>query len=684
MRYGLFSLTLLLFGLLLTVSSWAGEPEAKQPPPPAPKPRSGADLLNLSLEQLMDLKITSVSKTPERAVEAPAALFVITQEDIRRSGALSIAEALRMAPGLQVARLNANEWAISSRGFNDFVANKLLVLMDGRSLYNPLFSGTLWDVQDTMLEDIERIEVIRGPGATLWGSNAVNGVINVITKSAKDTQGGLVSAGAGTEERGFGSVRYGAQPKKNVYIRGYVKYFDRDDQALPGNRDGADDWRQGRGGFRLDWDATKNDLVTFQGDAYKGKSGDAVTVPDLSVISRLATADTEVSGCNVIGRWSHKFSETSDMKLQMYYDRTDRDFVATTDEIRNTFDLDFQHQFAWGKRQTIVWGAGFRVTSDDTRRGDTAEWVPDDRTTRLSNAFVQDEITVLEKKLFITLGTKLEHNDFTGLEVQPSARLLWTPHKNHTVWASSARAVRIPNRADDDVIFNASALPAGALGPGTPPAFVQIRGDKAAKSEELLAHEIGYRVRPHPKLSLDLTGFLNMYDNLTTGEPRTPFLDADPIPHLNVPIVTDNRARGETYGGEAVATWQALKWWRLIGTYSYLNMQIHSKNSLSPAAENAEGNSPQNQAMLRSLMDLPRHVQLDFALRYVDSLPARDVHAYVTGDVRVGWRATDKLDISAVGQNLFDSQHPEWHPTGVQSRPTEVQRGFYLKATFKF
>ena len=666
---------------LFSVSSCAGE--ADSPKPPA-KTKSGADLLNLSLEQLMDLKITSVSKTPERAVEAPAALFVITQDDIRRSGVTSIAEALRMAPGMQVARINASQWAISARGFADFTANKLLVLMDGRSLYNPLFSGTLWDVQDTMLEDIERIEVIRGPGASLWGSNAVNGVVNVITKSAKDTQGGLVSAGGGTEERGFGSVRYGGQPAKNVYIRGYIKYFDRDDQALPGNRDGADDWRQGRGGFRLDWDASKNDLVTFQGDIYKGKSGDTVTVPDLNVISRNVTADTEVNGGNLQGRWSHAFSDTSNMKLQMYYDRTDRDYVATTDEIRDTFDLDFQHQFAWGTRQTIVWGAGFRLSADNTRRGDTAEWVPDNRTTRLSNTFIQDDITVLEKKLFLALGTKLEHNDFSGLEVQPGARITWMAAKNHTVWASVARAVRIPNRADDDVIFNASALPAGALGPGSPPAFVQIRGDKDFKSEELLAYEIGYRAQPHKKLSFDLTGFLNMYDNLATNEPRTPFLDPTPIPHLDVPLVADNREKGETYGGEAVATWQALKWWRLIGTYSYLNMQLHSKNSHDPSIESAEGNVPHNQAMLRSQMDLPRRVQLDMALRYVDSLPARDVRAYVTGDVRVGWRPTDKLEISVVGQNLFDNHHPEWHPEGVQSRATEIQQSFYLKATLKF
>lgn len=684
---------------LFSFACWAGDDgkdlQAEQKPAPDKpatdkKPPSAGEfksLLPLSLEELINIQVTSVSKTPEKAREAPAAIHVITGEDIRRSGATSIPEALRMVPGMNVARLTAKQWAVSSRGFNDVFANKLLVLIDGRSVYSPLFAGVFWEQQDTLLEDIERIEVIRGPGATLWGANAVNGVINVITKSARDTQGGLVTAGAGTEEVGFGGVRYGGKPAKNIAIRGYAKYFERDDQALAHGKDAADEWRMGRGGFRLDWDASPDDLATFQGDIYSGSVGETTQTALLAPpFSRKNTGDNNIAGGNVLARWSHVFSKSSNMQLQAYYERTDREDVGIIrHESTDIVDLDFQHQFAWGERQKVVWGAGYRLASDSIEPGALASFNPASRTTNLFNLFVQDEIALLKDKLALTLGSKFEHNDYSGFEIQPSARLLWTPHRRHTVWASVSRAVRSPSRSDQDVRANVAALPPGALGPGSPLAVVSVFGDRDFKSEELIAYELGYRVQPHRNLSLDFAGFVNTYDSLQTFERGAPFPEGSPAPpHLVIPTIRSNKMTGETCGGEAVATWQAQKWWRLSGTYSFLSMQLHTDpGSTDAAAEAPEGQSPRNQFMLRSLMDLPHNIELDCTLRYVDRLPDIKVPSYLEADVRVGWKPTKKLELSIVGQNLFDNQHPEFN-RGAVFPSTEVQRSAYFKLTLKF
>jgi iron complex outermembrane receptor protein len=644
------------------------------------------DLLHLSLEELMQIKVTIVSKRPEKLSESAAATYVITQEDIRRSGATTIAEALRMAPGVQVARMTSSQWAVSIRGFNDVFANKLLVLVDGRSVYTPNFSGVFWTRVDTMMEDIDRIEVIRGPGATMWGSNAVNGVINVVTKSAKDTQGGLVTASAGNEERAAGAVRYGGKAAKDLYIRGYVKYFDRDSQVLPGDHDGHDAWHAGQGGFRLDWDASKNDLVTLTGDVYRVDAGESASVPVLAPpFSKLVSGTSEYEGESILGRWTHTHSDTSNSKLQLYYTHTDQEKVAALIERRDTVDLDFQHQFAWGARQTILCGGGCRVSADHIDPGLTVDFNPRKRTLTLAGAFAQDEIIAIKDKLNVTLGARLEHNDFTGLEAQPTARVLWRAAPKHTVWAAVSRPVRIPSRVEDDVIFRAAALPPGALGPGSPVTLGEGIGDKDVESEKLLAFDLGYRTQPLKQLSIDLAGFANQYRDLRSTTPGAPFPETDPAPpHLVLPFRIGSRRSGQSYGGEAVVTWQARSWWRLQAQYSFLSIQLKDIRN-DPDAEEAEGNSPRNQASLRSLIDLPHNVQLDWTVRYVDSLPNRDIHAYMTGDVRVGWQPLKRLEISVVGQNLFDNHHPEWRPTSpINTRETEVQRSGYLKATWKF
>ena len=645
----------------------------------AAEPKGQPDLTELPIETLLQIEVTSVARKVEKLSESPAAISVITQDDIRRFGATSIPEALRLAPGLEVARLDANQWAISARGFNDVFANKLLVLQDGRSIYTPLFSGVFWDVQGTMLEDIDRIEVIRGPGATLWGANAVNGVINISTKSAKDTQGTLITGGAGTEERGFAGVRYGGKLSNEAFFRVYGTYFNRDDSALPNGRDGNDAWQLGRWGFRMDWEVSDQDLATLQGDAYRGAIHEVFGTFDPTntpTFTRLVPDEFDVRGGNLLGRWSHTFAPDSDLQLQLYYDRTERD-SAIFKEDRDTFDVDFQHRFPLWARNDMVWGAGYAATSDRVGNTATVSLNPDRRTTELFSAFVQDEIAVLPDQWRLTLGSKFEHNDFTGFEVQPSGRLLWTPRERQTVWASVSRAVRTPSRAEDDILLHQPPSPAV-------PAPTTIYGDRNAESEELLAYEIGYRVQPHQKVTLDVAAFYNDYDHLRSlelGPSRTQPLLPEPF----IPLHVANELYGETYGAEAAATCEISPWWRLQPAYTYLQMQLHTRaGSTDRTSEQDEGKSPHHQVTLRSAMDLPHDLSLDCSLRYVDNLPALKISNYLTLDVRLGWRPTKHLELAVVGQNLLDDRHPEFSPSFISTGQKEIQRGVYGKITARF
>ncbi len=640
------------------------------------------DPTTLSLDELMAIEITSVSKKQQKLSDAAAAVHVLTQEDIRRSGATSIPEALRMVPGLEVARIDANKWAVTSRGFNGTFANKLLVLIDGRSVFTPLFSGVYWDVQDTLLEDIDRIEVIRGPGAALWGANAVNGVINIVTKKAADTQGALVTAGTGTEETGFGGVRYGAQLGENGHYRIYAKYFDRDEALDASGAATDDDWYQWRSGFRLDWERGQRDFFTLQGDLYHGRAGQNISVlnsvaPDFSSL----TDEVDVAGGNLLGRWQRTFSATSDLILQLYYDRTERR-DAMLGEDRDTLDLDFQHRFALGKRQEILWGFGHRFTRDDIDSSFAVSFDPDQREDHLLSAFVQDEIELCPDSLRLTLGTKFEYNNYTGAEIQPNARLLWTPHPRHTLWAAVSRAVRTPSRSEDDMRINAAAIP---FAPGEL-ALLAIFGDRNVDSEELLAYELGYRVQPREHLFFDLAVFYNDFRKLIVPGNGTPFFEPVPAPpHLVIPLVFRNNTAGETYGGEIAAQLEVTEQWRLNAGYSYLQMQLRSDDTAAGVVngEVRAGSSPHHQYKLRSLLDLPGNLEFDTSLSYVDSLPARDIPAYLRLDTRVGWRPSEALELSVALQNLLDDRHPEFTDlTGVTS--SEVQRSIYAKVTWRF
>ncbi len=646
---------------------------------PAEDVLANDDFTSLSLEDLMNVNVTSVSKKPQRLIDAAAAIYVITQEDIRRSGATNIPDTLRRVPGIQVAHINANTWAITSRGLNSFLSNKLLVLIDGRSVYTPLFSGVYWDVQDTLLEDIDRIEVIRGPGASLWGDNAVNGVINIITKQAGDTQGGLLSAGYGNEQQGFGNLRYGNKIGNNAHFRVYSKYFDRDNAVFASGRKANDRWDTLRGGFRIDWDLNSQDSLTVQGDIYDGKSGQTNTSATLTFpFTNTINDDTEFAGWNVLTRWKHIFSESSNLELQLYYDRTERE-SATLREDRDTYDFDFQHRFKFGERQDVVWGLGYRLTHDNIRNSFSYSFNPDNRDMPLYSGFVQDEVTLIDDRLLLTVGSKLSYNVFTGLEVQPNARLLWKPRERHSAWISLSRAVRTPSRAENDVRLNPTVLSTGTL--------LSSFGDHGFDSEVLYSYELGYRFISSGNLSVDIALYYNNYDKLLTLEPGMPYLESLPSPsHLVIPAFAKNEMDGEVFGVELAVDWWTVDWWHLKASYSYQQIQMHlNKSSLDVTSESTEGATPHNQFFLRSSFDLPRNLELDLSPRYMDNLSSVKVDSYVELDARLSWKPFENLEMSLIGQNLLDNHHPEYIQSAiVETGSTEIERSFFAKIEWRF
>jgi iron complex outermembrane receptor protein len=630
---------------------------------------------------------------------------------MRRSGATSIAETLRLVPGMDVAKVDSHQWAVSTRGFNDLFANKLLVMMDGRSVYTSVFSGTFWDAQDTMLEDVERIEVVRGPGASLWGANAVNGVINIISKKASATQGWLISGGLGNEEQGFGGIRYGGKINDKLHYRVYGKYVTRDDSALfgtgfadtlirievPGGGGGSvgagvkptsthDSWEMGRAGFRMDWTPVSADLFTLQADIYdsdQDQTYQRITPGNFGIFYEQVT-DT-ASGGNVIGRWTHTFSNRSEFILQAYYSSTHRE-LAVLGEEQDVFDIDFQHQFSIGERHTIVWGAGYRRLSDSFRNSIEVALDPTERKSDLLGSFVQDEISLIPKKLSLTLGSRFEHNDYTGFEVQPNVRLLWTPNQKTTLWTAISRAVRTPSRAENDLRVNYPGVAKDVIAPGFPAITIGVLGNRELKPEELTAYEVGYRAQLTDRLSAEVSVFFKQYDELRSFKAISPIFDLTK-PSIEINATLENGATGETYGGEVSANLRVNERWRLRLDYSHLRTSIVSNSNIqlgSLGVDSAEGANPKHQAALRSWIDLPRGFEFDASLRYVAGRPVLSVPAYAELDLRLGWHVSEKVELSLVGQNLLDSAHREFRPSFFSTQATEVQRSVYGKITIRF
>lgn len=603
-----------------------------------------AALKQMSMEELMNIEVTLVSKRPERLAEAASAIQVITREDILRSGATNLPEALRLATNLMVAQYNAHDWAVTARGFNgvglsnNTLADKLLVMIDGRSIYTPLFGGVFWDVQGVVLEDVDRIEIVSGPGGTLWGANAVNGVINIVTRSAAASQGLYATVAAGTALKDMATVRYGSHLGDSASYRVYVQRSDGYSSNLPGGGDAKDRWNMTQGGFRMDYHPSDANLLTLQGDAYLGGEGDPRGVL--------------INGQNVLSRWTHTRSEASDVSVQLYVDHTYRNFTvpALREEV-TTYDLDAQHRFALGNRHEILWGGDIRFAHDQMDNVPIFLILPAQRTLRLFSGFVQDEIKVVPNHLNLTIGTKLEHNEYTGLEVQPSARLAWLATQRQTVWAAVSRAVRAPTRFDVDMVA-----------PG-----LTLAGNPDFDAEKVVAYELGYRVQPRDNISLSLAAFTNRYTDLrsinaVTGKP--------------LPFQFDNDQTGTSTGVELSGTTQLAPWWRLRGGYTYFEKRLRpTAANVIGISDDVEGNDPRNQFLVQSIMDLPGHVQADIVTRYVDSLPNPPVRQYVTSDVRLAWEY-HALEWSVVGQNLWRRRQPEF---GV----TAIPRSVYAKVTVR-
>jgi len=641
---------------------------------PAAAAEDSGDLFELSIEELGRVLVVMPARQPQRVQQSSSAIYVITGEEIRRSGYTSLPEILRLAPGVEVTRDGAHSWTISIRGFTDNLSNKLLVLIDGRSVYSPLFAGVFWDAQDTFIPDIERIEVISGPGGTLWGTNAVNGVINIITRSADATQGLLVNAGGGNELQGFGGLRYGWRPSENMDARAYVKYENHDAFEAPAGGDGFDDWHRTQAGFRVDWRVSGSDDINIQGDLYEATLSDLLRGDfTLGTLPGPETPDNiDIAGHNLLGRWRRQL-ESGSLRLQAFVDYTERFIPGSFNERRDTADIDFQHQFGSGRHE-VVWGAGYRWTSDDVDNTLFATFLPEERSDETLRLFAQDVYSIVPDELLLTLGLEFNHNDYTEWEWQPNIRLSWLIDEDRTLWAALNRVVRIPARLNTDLI-----LTAPLSSPNIPvPIYFNVFGIDEYQSEELLAKEVGYRMLVSRDLWFDLALFHNDYDRLQTQEVGTPYVVGDPPEYLVIPGTLANGMEGATWGGTFVTTWQALPDWRLQFQYAYLDFDLELKPwSTNTDALGVAGNSPRQQAAIYSSLELPWSLELFAGIRYVDRLPSFDLPARTSVDVSLGWRPLDNLRLSLTARDLTDDAHLEFGGANL------VERSVYLQATWR-
>ncbi|MBN1588228.1 MAG: TonB-dependent receptor [Pirellulales bacterium] len=630
----------------------------------------------------MDTVVSTVSKQPSTVGRSAAAVFVVTPDMIRRSGATCLPEVLRIVPGVFVSRYSSHGWSVSMRGPHLQYSREVLLLIDGRTIYNTIYAGVYWDVEDLVLEDIERIEVIRGPGGTLWGANAVTGVINVITKNARDTQGPLVTSGGGNLDQSISQVRVGGSNGEGLTWRIYGKHFERGTEYLAGGA--HDDWRVGRGGFRADWrpGQDKDRQLTVVGNFYGGEEGNewVLTTPLAPPYYEAVIGDDPVAGANVLARWKREFDEDAGYSLQMYFDRAYRNEYILG-HMQTSFDVELDHHFALGERHEFVWGLRSRQTHTDIlRQTFDASMTSREDTFRMFSGFVQDRVTLVEDKLIFTIGTKLENNSYSGFEFQPSARLLSVLDDRHVVWGAISRAVRLPAFGEryglSNVSYVPSALPA--------PLFFRVVGDEQVEAETMIAYEMGYRAQTSDRLSWDLNVYFNAYENLIGTTDGT--IDYDFANNCYfMPSVVGNTGRGQGYGLELNGQWAVSDTWRLSGWYSLSRLDLRVQPGTNPyVVIGTERSVPRHQAQLRSQWDLGNHWEFDAALRYVDSIGmTAPVPSYITMDLRLGWRPSKQFEVALVGTNLLDDHHPEYAPTPLIPVVSEVRRTVYAQVMWQ-
>jgi iron complex outermembrane receptor protein len=671
----------------LGLSIFAGRifAQASSPVTQTVQTANARDLTQVSLEDLMDIKVTSVSKKEQKMSQAATAIYVITQEDIRRSGATNIPDLLRMVPGIDVEQINANTWAISARGFDQQFSDKLLVLIDGRAVYTPLLGGVNWDTQDVPLEDIDRIEVIRGPGATVWGANAVNGVINIVTKKAQETQGGLVSGGGGSDGQAYGVARYGGMLEGTSY-RVFMKYLDHGAFPELGGESGVDAWHLLHGGFRADSSISSKDSLTIQGDMYGGREG--ATIVHIFTIDPPVTNNLNkrlnMSGGNILSRWNHAFSSRSDFSLQFYFDNYTRTGPDSA-ETRHTIDFDFVHHFAWGSRQDWNWGGGYRKSWDHELGTIDEAFNPPDPLLHLFNFFAQDTVTIVPNRLFLTIGSKFENSYFSGWETEPSVRLAWTPANWETFWAAGSRAARTPDQRDTGLDAALAVFP--DPGGSATPVEAVIFGNPMSESEHLLAYEAGYRTQPIGRLSVDLSLFYNRYDHLQTVEPGREVFQPTPAPaRFLMPLTFANLMYGATEGGEVAASVKLTNRWTLSPNYAFLEKHLHTKPTSqdTTTAPGTEHGDPQHQAQLRSHVELVHGLSWDANAYFVSALPSDSVPSYTRIDTLLTWKFAERGEFSVVGQNLLRDHHLESNDALTLVNPGLIKRSAYAKLTWRF
>lgn len=615
-------------------------------PAAAPAPQS---LKKLSIEELMDLEVTSVSRRPEKLSETAAAVQVITSEDIRRSGATTLPQVLRLASNLHVAQVDSSKWAISARGFNNTLANKMLVLIDGRSVYTPLHAGVFWEIQDLLLADVERIEVISGSGTTLWGANAVNGIISITTKRGQDTPGFLIETGSGSQPRSFVNFRYGGRLGSNGHYRMYGKAFGRDGTVFSNGRTAENRWHLGQGGFRFDWQKARVNDFTVQGDFYDGQ------------LNGLNDQDTDLKGGNVLARWSRKSSDRSDMSLQLYYDRTHRSIPGSFVEDLTTYDVDFQHRVKLGERNDLVWGLGYRQIHDEIRNSSLLAFLPPRVTRHRYSAFLQDEVALIQGRLSLTAGTKIEHNPYTGFELQPGLRTTFKIDRRQMVWGAISRALRTPSRIDTELFI-----------PARPPFL--LTGNPDFKPERALSYELGYRTHPHERLSLSASAFSTDYTNLRSLEQANA-----PRPF---PIVVGNGLEGTSYGVELTADYQISNWWRVRGGLTEMRIHIRPRaTSTDRTNGSGESHDPNRHLVLRSSLEPVSRFQIDSTFRYVSEITNQRLPGYPELDLRLAWQPKRSLEFSITGENLLHDRHAEF---GSPATRQLIARGVYGKVVWRF